>query len=82
MLAAIATQFKLIYSLVMSTIHEIEAAVRQLPLNELSAFRDWFAQFDAVVWDKQFEHDVAAGRLDALGDEAICDSREGRCRDL
>ena len=73
---------KAIYSLTMSTVHEIEAAVRQLPRHELSAFRDWFAQFDAAAWDKQFEQDVAAGRLDALGDEAVRDLREGRCRDL
>jgi hypothetical protein len=66
----------------MSTVHEIEAAVRQLPRHELSAFRDWFAQFDAATWDKQLEDDVVAGRLDALADEAIRDSREGRCRDL
>ena len=38
------------------------------------AFRDWFSEFDAVAWDKQFEEDVAAERLDALADEAsvIC----------
>ena len=42
-------------------------------------------EFDAAVWDKQFEEDVAAGHLDALaGDQAIRDDdlREGRCRDL
>ena len=33
-------------------------------------------------WDKQFEQDVAAGRLDGLADEAIRDLREGRCREL
>ena len=26
-------------------------------------FRVWFAEFDAEVWDRQFEEDVAAGRL-------------------
>jgi hypothetical protein len=66
----------------MSTVHEIEAAVRQLPAHELSAFRDWFVQFDAVAWDKQFEQDVAAGRLDTLAEEALRDAREGRCREL
>ncbi|MGI8604300.1 MAG: hypothetical protein ACR2OZ_15090 [Verrucomicrobiales bacterium] len=66
----------------MSTVHEIESAVSNLSRQELSAFRDWFIEFDAAAWDKQFEEDVAAGRLDALADEAIRDSREGRCRDL
>ncbi len=66
----------------MSTVPEIENAVQKLSPGELSAFRDWFQTFDATAWDKQFEEDVAAGRLDALADEAIRDLRDGRCRDL
>lgn len=66
----------------MSTVHEIETAVSKLSREELLAFRDWFSSFDATAWDKQFADDVAAGRLDALADEAINDLREGRCRDL
>ena len=66
----------------MSTVHEIETAVSKLSRQELLAFRDWFSEFDAGAWDKQFEEDVAAGHLDALGDEAIRDLHEGRCRDL
>jgi hypothetical protein len=66
----------------MSTVKEIETAVSKLSREELSAFRAWFADFDAAEWDKQFEQDVAAGRLDAPGDEALRDSREGRCTDL
>ena len=66
----------------MSTVHEIEAAVSRLSRQELTAFRDWFAEFDAAAWDQQFEADVSAGHLDTLADEAIRDLREGRCRDL
>jgi hypothetical protein len=66
----------------MSTIHEIEAAISKLSPQELSHFRDWFTEFDAAAWDKQFEADVTAGKLDALADEAIRDLREGNCRDL
>ncbi|MBL8851988.1 MAG: hypothetical protein JNG89_20110 [Planctomycetaceae bacterium] len=66
----------------MSTIVEIEQAVRQLAADDLAAFRAWFAEFDAGVWDRQFEEDVAAGRLDALADEAITDLRQGRCTEL
>ena len=66
----------------MSTVKEIEAAVSRLSNQELSSFRSWFAEFDAEAWDKQFAEDVAAGRLDALADEALRDSREGRCTDL
>ena len=66
----------------MSTVFEIEKAIQELSRNDLTAFRDWFLEFDAAAWDKQFEQDVAAGRLDALADEAIRDLREGRCSDL
>ena len=66
----------------MSTVGEIEHAVQKLSRNDLTAFRNWFLGFDAVAWDKQFQEDVTAGRLDALADEAIRDAREGRCTDL
>jgi hypothetical protein len=66
----------------MSSVKEIESAVARLSRTELSAFRSWFAGFDAEAWDRQFEKDVAAGRLDALGNEALRDLSEGRCADL
>lgn len=66
----------------MTVISEIEVAVAKLSREELSAFRDWFQEFDADAWDKQFEDDVTAGRLDALAEEALRDFRESRCTDL
>lgn len=66
----------------MSTVQEIEHAVRRLSQDDLAAFRRWFAEFDATAWDRQFEEDVAAGRLDHLAGEALRDLREGRCTDL
>ncbi|MEM9091976.1 MAG: hypothetical protein AAGC93_24980 [Cyanobacteria bacterium P01_F01_bin.53] len=66
----------------MSNLKEIEQAVSQLPVEELAAFRDWFAKFDAEQWDKQFENDVAEGRLDALAKKALRYSKEGRCTEL
>ena len=66
----------------MSTIQEIQTAVSELSPEELSAFRAWFAEFDAKVWDQEFEEDVATGRLEALAEEALRDLREGRCTDL
>ncbi len=65
-----------------STIAEIESAVSKLSPEELAAFRRWFQQFDAAVWDRQFEKDVDAGRLDALGQEALRELRDGRCPEL
>jgi hypothetical protein len=66
----------------MSKVEEIERAVSQLDREQLAAFRRWFLEFDAEVWDRQFEDDVAAGRLDKLGEEAQTDLREGRTRPL
>jgi hypothetical protein len=63
----------------MSTIKEIEDAVLRLSSEEFAAFRAWFAELDAAAWDRQIEEDIAAGRLDALADEALNDLREGRC---
>jgi hypothetical protein len=66
----------------MSTIQEIEDAIRLLPDDDLASLRAWFAEFDAAAWDRQFERDVSEGRLNALADEALRDAREGRCTDL
>ena len=49
----------------MSTVQDIEHAIRQLPPQDLAALRSWFAELD-----RQFEGDVNAGRLDVLADEA------------
>ncbi len=66
----------------MSTVIDIETAVKSLSRSDLTTFRDWFMDFDADAWDKQLEEDVNAGRLDDLADEAIRDMREGRCTEL
>jgi hypothetical protein len=63
----------------MSSVKEIEEAVLRLSAAELAAFRSWFAEFEADAWDCRIEEDAAAGRLDALADEAIEDLRAGRC---
>ena len=65
----------------MSTVHEIEDAIRKLPEVDLVALRAWFAEFDAAAWDLQLERDVAEGRLDALAAEALKNTREGRRTD-
>jgi len=66
----------------MSTVQQIEQAVRGLAPEDLVAFRTWFADFDAESWDRQLQDDAAAGRLDRLAGEALRDLREGRCTDL
>lgn len=66
----------------MSTVQDISDAVGKLRAEDLATFRAWFAEFDSDRWDREFDEDVAAGRLDDLAEEALRDLREGRCTDL
>ena len=66
----------------LSNVENIERAVSQLSQEDLAKFRTWFAEFDAANWDRQFEEDVAARRLDTLAEKALKDLREGHCTDL
>ena len=66
----------------MTTVAEITGAVQRLPKRQLAKFRQWFADFDAAAWDREFEDDVAAGRLGALAREALRNDRAGRTREL
>ena len=61
---------------------QIESQVEELSGEELQAFREWFANFDAQVWDQQFEADVKAGRLDRLGERALRDHAARRSTKL
>ena len=65
----------------MTTVEQIEAAIRGLSESERAAFRAWFAEFDAQEWDRQIEADAAAGKLDWLIEEARNDLKSGRCTD-
>ena len=66
----------------MTAVETIERAVEQLPTNELARFRDWFVKFDEAAWDAKIEADAAAGKLDALAEEALQEYSEGKAREL
>ena len=55
----------------MSKVANLEKQIQQLSPEELAEFRRWYAEFDADLWDRQFESDVKAGKLDALGEKAL-----------
>jgi hypothetical protein len=55
----------------MGKVEKIEEQIQDLSADELARLREWFAAFDAEAWDRQFEADVHAGKLDALGDNAL-----------
>ena len=62
----------------MSKIEQIEHQVKALSAEELAAFRQWFAVFDADAWDRQFEADVTAGKLNTAAARALRDHAAGR----
>jgi hypothetical protein len=66
----------------MSAVLELEQAVSQLPPKELAHFREWFEEFDAKIWDRQFAEDAKSGKLDKLANQAIADFRAGKYREL
>ena len=61
----------------MTKIEIIERQIKELSREELAQFRAWFAEFDGQLWDRQFEADVRAGKLDALAEAALRDHRSG-----
>lgn len=66
----------------MGNVKSIENAVELLPPLELAEFRRWFAEFDGNAWDRQIEHDAAAGKLDQLATEALVDYSAVSARQL
>ena len=66
----------------MGKIEVIKNEVSQLSSSELSAFREWFFEFDAEAWDKQIERDSQSGKLDSLAANALKDFQSGKSTEL
>ena len=66
----------------MSRVEKIENQIKELSQDELTALREWFADFDADAWDRQMQADVNAGRLDNLAERALRDHEAGRSTKL
>jgi hypothetical protein len=62
----------------MSNVEQVKSQVRGFNAEELKAFRDWFARFDAEAWDGQIEADSKKGALSSLADRALADRIAGR----
>jgi hypothetical protein len=63
-------------------VEKLELLIKGLSPDELAKFREWFAEFDAQVWDRQIEADAAAGKLDRLIEESMADHKAGKTRPL
>lgn len=66
----------------MSRVEAIEQQIEKLSSDELAAFRRWHTVFDAEAWDRQFEADVKAGKLDALAEKALRAHTSGQSKPL
>jgi len=62
----------------MSKVESIERDIQKLSDEELSDLRQWFTAFDAEAWDRQFEEDVRAGKLDKQAEWALRDHAAGK----
>ncbi|WP_442582695.1 hypothetical protein ACSBOB_12420 [Mesorhizobium sp. ASY16-5R] len=66
----------------MTKLEQIENSVSALSDEELKAFAEWSAELQWQRWDRQFEADVKAGRLEGFAEEARADTRAGRTSQL
>ena len=64
------------------TMSEIEQAITELSPKELARFRQWFEEFDAQVWDEQFESNVKSGKLNKIAEKSIDEYRAGKAKEL
>ncbi len=70
------------YHLAMSKVESLESEVAKLTPQELAAFREWFAKYDADAWDRQIESDIKAGKLDRLAAEALAAHDRGQTKGM
>jgi len=66
----------------MTKIETLENEIQQLSPQELRAFRRWFVEFDAELWEQELERDMATGKLDRLADAAVAAHKRGEGRDI
>jgi hypothetical protein len=68
--------------MIMESVKEIEDAISRLSPNELSRLRAWFENYDAHIWDQEFDKDVRSGKLDELANQALADFSAGKYKEL
>jgi len=66
----------------MTKVQRLEKEIEELTSSELAAFRKWFQEYDASVWDEQIEQDAIVGKLDRLAEKALADHKAGRTEQI
>lgn len=64
------------------TVAEIESAIEKLPPDEVSKLSEWFAEFEARVWDEEIERDLQIGKFKSLIQETEKDFADEKCQPL
>ena len=66
----------------MSTVTEIEEALKNLPVKKAREVASWLQDYLDAQWDRQIEQDAAAGKLDKVAEQAQAHYRAGRTKPL
>ena len=66
----------------MSTVAEIEGALKALPVGQAHLVADWLQDYLDGQWDRQLAADAASGRLDKVWQKARRDIESGNTRPL
>ncbi|MGO8705226.1 MAG: hypothetical protein ACLQVA_15560 [Candidatus Brocadiia bacterium] len=66
----------------MTTISDIQHAIRALSKRDFETFASWFEQFEEERWDRQIERDQKTAPLRDLVEKARSDFAAGKCKRL
>lgn len=66
----------------MSTVAEIENALRALPIQDARSVAGWLQDYLDDQWDRQIANDAASGKLDKLAAQALAHHKAGRTKPL
>ncbi|MEM8719338.1 MAG: hypothetical protein AAGE84_08510 [Cyanobacteria bacterium P01_G01_bin.39] len=66
----------------MSNVKRIQTEIEALAPEDFVRLREWFAEKDWILWDKQLESDIANGKLEFLLKEAITAKAQEKLQDL
>lgn len=66
----------------MTKLEKIEKAVLELTEEEQVRFRQWYAEYDARLFDEKLERDAVAGKLDKLAERARAAHKAGLTREI
>ena len=66
----------------MTTLLEIEAAIKKLPEGDIRQLAVWLQDYLDEMWDQQIEADFVSGKLNKLIAKAETDIAANKVRDL